>query len=106
MRDLQVGKPPSADLANECDCNQETSGVACKRFKESATRETGGTLKPEEGNGHGTGMSRKVGGLSDLAPDGTLTLGGDKPRNNVVAHGDERCGTRGLQAPEALPQEW
>ena len=52
-------------------------------------RDRGGTLNLEKGSsGHGTTLSRKVGGLSDSARDGTLTLGGDRPRNNVVAHGD------------------
>ena len=50
----------------------------------------GGTLNPEGGSGCGTGKSREVGGLSDSAHDGTLTLGDDTPRNDVVAQGDGR----------------
>ena len=40
-------------------------------------------------------MSHEVGGLSDSACDGTLTLGGDRPREDVVAHGDEGSGKGG-----------
>ena len=37
----------------------------------------------------------EVGGLSDSEGDGTFTPGGDKPRNNVVATGEERDGQAG-----------
>ena len=55
----------------------------------------GGTLKPEVGSGRGTGMSREVGGLSDSAHNGTLTLRGDRPCNDVVAHSDGWSGNGG-----------
>ena len=51
-----------------------------------------GTLNPEGGSGRGVATESELGGLSDSARDGTLTLGGDRPRNDVVAPGDERNG--------------
>ena len=48
-------------------------------------------------------MSREVGGLTDAARDGTLTLAGDRPRDNLVAHGDGRSGNGGPAGPRGTP---
>ena len=50
-------------------------------------------------------MSREVGGLSDTPHDGTLTLRGDRPRNNVGPTVMGEMATEGLRGPEALPGE-
>ena len=62
LRDPQEGEPPSTDLAIERGCG-EMRGVAGKRLKDSAKRETGGwdTLNPDGGSGRGTGKSRELG---------------------------------------------
>ena len=50
-------------------------------------------------------MSCEVGGLivSNSPRDGTLTLGGDRPRNDVVSHGDGQSGNGGPGGPGGTP---
>ena len=61
-----------------------------------------GTLKPGAVSGRRTDVSREVGGLSDSGCRGTLTLGGERPRNDVVAHGDKHSSKGASGTPEGV----
>ena len=65
----------------------------------------GGTLKPgviSVVSGRGTDVSREVGGLSNSGV--TFTLGGERPCNDVVAHGEECSSKGGPRGPVAHPE--